>query len=439
MEPLFVDLAKFIDAHSGQTAEAHANGDRSSSKKRKLDASQGTEVQGKTFLHEDWNTKTCSSITELSFSIPQRKKLTLEIGSLKSQGVRARNPSTGAVEFGVSYQDIRKRPHLLILNRTLNPSFFPEHVICLPVPEKAQAQYNFCLFPLHGDGVTVPSEKTSAAETMLWTAGVGILDGDETYKGLCVRLLNEGLRHFGQKVVEPDEKEFVSQESRPYKTGEKAAHVKAFRGSKDGISSTSELFRGLDTADLGRLGFLYFLPNGIAWVFKKPLAFFGFDSVVSVSYTSVLQRTFNLNIVARTSTTSDDTQEFEFSMVDQSNFDGIDSYIKRHRLQDASMADQRRAKRLGINDVKGENDTHSGGEEEIGHLEKAAREAEELEDEDSEEDENFDPGSEGESEGSGSSSNEEEDNDETDIGDGRGDSDLVQEELGSEAEDIDED
>lgn len=125
-------------------------------------------------------------------------------------------------------------------------------------------------------------------------------------------------------------------------------------------------------------------------------------------------------------------------MVDQSNFDGIDAYIKRHRLQDASMADQRRAKRLGINDVKGENGTHSG-EEEIGHLEKAAREAEELEDEDSEEDENFDPGSEGESEGSGCSSNEEEDNDDAGDGDGGGDSDLIQEELGSEAEDIDED
>lgn len=125
-------------------------------------------------------------------------------------------------------------------------------------------------------------------------------------------------------------------------------------------------------------------------------------------------------------------------MVDQSNFDGIDAYIKRHRLQDASMADQRRAKRLGINDARGENGDHSAAEEEIGDLEKAAREAEELEDEDSEEDENFDPGSEGESEGSGASSNEEDYHD-ADIDDGRSDSDLVQEELGSEAEDIDKD
>lgn len=246
MEPLFVDLANFIDARSGQTAEAHPNGDGPSPKKRKLDASQGNEVQGKSLLHEDWNTKTCSSINDLSFSIPQRKKLTLEIGTLTTQGLRARNPSTGAVEFGVSYQDIRKRPHLLNSNRTLNLSLFPEHVICLPVPDKPQGQYNFCVFPLHGDGVTAPSEKTSAAEPMLWTAGVGTVYNDENYKGLCLRLLNESLRHFGQKVLEPDEKDFVSQDGRPYKTGEKAAHVKAFRGSKDGISSTKNLLPGLD-------------------------------------------------------------------------------------------------------------------------------------------------------------------------------------------------
>lgn len=245
MEPLFVDLAKFIGDRSGPTAEAHANGEGSSPKKRKLDASQGTEVQGKSFLYEDWHTKTCSSITDMSFSIPQRKKLTLDIGTLKTQGIRARNPSTGAVEFGVSYQDIRKRSHLLNTFRTLNLSLFPEHVICLPVPDKPQGQYNFCVFPLHGDGVTAPSENTSAAEPMLWTAGVGSVNNDENYKGLCLRLVNESLRPFGQQVLEPDEKEFVSQDGRPYKTGEKAAHVKAFRGSKDGISSTKNFLAGL--------------------------------------------------------------------------------------------------------------------------------------------------------------------------------------------------
>lgn len=116
-------------------------------------------------------------------------------------------------------------------------------------------------------------------------------------------------------------------------------------------------------------------------------------------------------------------------MVDQADFAGIDAYIKRHRLQDASMAEKRRAKKLNVNGVKG---ADPEPEDQEGHLEKATREAEDLEDEEEEEDENFDPGSEGASEGSGSSSE----------GEGEGENDggnLIQEELGSEAEELEED
>lgn len=117
-------------------------------------------------------------------------------------------------------------------------------------------------------------------------------------------------------------------------------------------------------------------------------------------------------------------------MIDQADFAGIDAYIKRHRLQDASMAEERRAKKLNVNGVRG---TDPEPEDQEGHLTKATREAEDLEDEE-EEDENFDPGSEGESEGSGSSS------DEGGEGGHSGDGgDLIQEELGSEAEEIEED
>lgn len=103
----------------------------------------------------------------------------------------------------------------------------------------------------------------------------------------------------------------------------------------------------------GLLGFLFFLAKGIVWGFKKPLIFFSFPAIDSVSYTSVLQRTFNLNIAARPTPAAADPIEFEFSMLDQADFAGIDAYIKRHSLQDASMAEQRRAKKLNINGVKG--------------------------------------------------------------------------------------
>lgn len=157
-------------------------------------------------------------------------------------------------------------------------------------------------------------------------------------------------------------------------------------------------------------GFLFFTSVGILWAFKKPLAFFSFDTVSSISYTSVLQRTFNLNIAVSHPTDASKTPEFEFSMLDQADYAGIDEYIKKHGLQDASMAEQRKAKKLNVNPpaVKAENGAAGNGEEgedEETELQKAERL---LQEEDDEEEEDYDPGSEGESEGSGSSDEEDE-------------------------------
>lgn len=186
-------------------------------------------------------------------------------------------------------------------------------------------------------------------------------------------------------------------------------HVKAFRGSKD--------------------GYLYFLPGGILWGFKKPLIFLPKEQIVAVSYVNVLQRTFNLVIEVDVRYKKSDgvyeeeNEEFEFGMLDQEDFAGIDAYVKRHGLQDASMADQRKAKRLGINTVKGEDgskvDVGDSGELQKAELE-LGDEVPEEEDEGTE-GEDYDPGTDGESEGSGSSSDE--DSDAEGGGGGEGDED----------------
>jgi hypothetical protein len=123
----------------------------------------------------------------------------------------------------------------------------------------------------------------------------------------------------------------------------------------------------------------------------------------------VLRNTFNLVITTQ-------TQEIEFSMLDQENFAGINDYVQKHGLQDSSMAAARRAKKLNINppaDKTGENGAPTAaGEEEESELQKAERELQDQED-DEEEDDDFDPGSEGESEGEGS-----EDEDEDEDGEG---------------------
>ena len=360
---LFEEIANFVLELRGTPGSTHLLPNQvaqAPSKKRKLDTSTDST---------SWDH--LQNYADISFSIPARKKLRLEIGKSPTQGLRGSNAG-GEIEVMASWSQVGD-------------------IFCLPVPEKAQAQYNFCLF------VKGPNE---GSEQILWTVPdavpkAGALEppaspsSDETYRSNMLSKIDRALAKQKRRVIVPDHEEFVSQLVQAHRKSEKAYHVKAFRGAKD--------------------GFLFFLANGIFWGFKKPLEFFAFDAIESVSYTSVLQRTFNLNVTARPAP-NDPPQEFEFSMLDQEDFAGIDAYIKRHRLQDASMAEQRRAKKLNVNGGRAAGDaTDDNGEDGGGELQKAAREAEELEDEedDEEDDDNFDPGSEGESEGEGSSSEEE--------------------------------
>ncbi|KAL9039722.1 MAG: hypothetical protein Q9180_002358 [Flavoplaca navasiana] len=389
--PELFDLFQDITTHiSTLTRTQQTNGNAPSSKKRKLEDEPSTA-------------DTFDSIADISFSIPQRKKLKLEISRNSETGaIRGANATTGEADFGIRYSDV-------------------DTCICLPVPEKAQPQYSFCILPTSGDEqllFSVPGTKIKPEAVHTDQP----LDEEQSYKDVVMTMLNKRLKK--TKVVEPNEKDFASTITQPHRKGEKAVHVKTFRGSKD--------------------GFLFFLPTGIIFAFKKPLLYYPFHSIASISYTSVLQRTFNLNLNIYTSSSSspptteaeNSTHEIEFSMIDQADFSGIDTYIKRHNLQDASMAEQRRAQKYNVNGTTASTkDDKEGGEgAEEGELQKAQREAQDMEDEDEEEDENFDPGSEGESEGSGSGSEEEDD------GGGNVDADgnLIEMELGSEAEDVSE-
>lgn len=217
------------------------------------------------------------------------------------------------------------------------------------------------------------------------------------------------------ELVSSDPKVFHSVARQAYRPQEKAVHVKAFRGSKD--------------------GYLFFLPTGILWGFKKPLLFLPLEKIVAVSYTSVLQRTFNIVVELEGQVGEEEGQggqEIEFSMLDQEDYAGIDqSYVRRHGLADRSMAEQRKAKKqLAENAKKGANGEEGvegaegggadGADDGLTELERAQREEEQrLQDEEDEEEEDYDPGSDGESEGSGSSSEEDEDED----GEGEGDED----------------
>lgn len=222
----------------------------------------------------------------------------------------------------------------------------------------------------------------------------------DTYRSLFHWALTTSMRSAGNhscQLISSDPRVFHSAVRQAARPNEKAVHVRAFRGSKEGS--------------------LFFLPTGILWGFKKPLVFLPLDRIVAISYTNVLRTTFNI-VVELDSGDDSIEKEIEFAMLDQEDYQGIDeTYVRRHGLADRSMAEQRKAKReLAENARKAAatcgDDGAQAHNDGMTELERAQREAEQrLQDEEDELEEDYDPGSEGESEGEGGSSEDDEDDD----------------------------
>ncbi|KAI0393556.1 hypothetical protein F5Y17DRAFT_304878 [Xylariaceae sp. FL0594] len=342
-------------------------------------------------------------IKDISVSIPQRKKFDL---CFTAQHLYARIPGTKTPV-----------PNIIYSWKSIDYAFY------LPVPEKAQVQHNYVLLPQDS---YFPSQATaSPVDPLVFTIPAtapkpGSIGGPnagaasavaDSYSTLFYWAINKCLQAGGKQVqiVAADSSKFHSVIRQPHRPKEQAVHVKAFRGSKD--------------------GYIFFLENGIFWGFKKPLMFLPLEKIAAISYTSVLQRTFNMAVEIYTGSKTEDgqedaTEEIEFAMLDQEDYSGInENYVMRHRLQDRSLADQRKAKRELVENLKGKKGASEADQEEnsatagdgMTELERAQHEAEQqLQDEEDEDEEDYDPGSEGESEGSGTSSDDNDDDDDDD-------------------------
>lgn len=316
-----------------------------------------------------------------------------------------------------------------------NANFIVEYAFYLPIPEKAQVQHNYILFPR---GSYLPAKgATNAPEPLVFTVPAtapkdGTISGSEatsaaavsdTFKTLFHWAIGRRLKAAGNdiKIVGADPNKFQSAIRQSHRPNEKAVHVGGFRGSKD--------------------GFLFFLENGILWGFKKPLIFIPLRRIAAVSYTNILQITFNI-VVEAFGEEGGEPEEFEFGMLDQQDYAGIDNYVRQNNLQDGSMAEERKAKlQLAENRKKGE-DGDADGDSKMGatELEKAHQEAEQqMQDDEDEEEEDFDPGSEGDSDGSGSSSEEEDEDGEGGGDDDDGDEDDEEIDPDEEVKEEDED
>lgn len=120
-----------------------------------------------------------------------------------------------------------------------------EQIICTAVPEKASPACNFTIIPSAASAqASVPLEPIiftvpqTAAKNVTFHSGGQVQEG-EKWDQLFRRVLDKELRRFGKKVAVPDPKGFESTMVQAHRKGEKAYHVKAFRGATEGTQMLS--------------------------------------------------------------------------------------------------------------------------------------------------------------------------------------------------------
>ncbi|KAM0715637.1 hypothetical protein Q7P37_009135 [Cladosporium fusiforme] len=404
---LLRDICAHILAHHAPSIPGKQNNlpEEPTAKKRKIEqtqeaASRSLESEAGSY-HISHPPVVSFECKDVSFTSPLRKKLKLQFVhdsmNLLLRQIRLLNQATNAVEYTLRGEDV-------------------DTMFCLPMPEKAQRQQTFVVFPLPGaqsyDGtpaeplVWTMNETKGKPETVSVASRLDVTEED-TFVDVTLRELNHFMASLSKKTILPDEREFASEIPQSHRKGEKAFHTKAFRGSKEGPSSPSPMNEKKQSLTCPS-GYLFLLSTGIVFGFKKPVAYFPLNAIESISFTSVLQRTFNIVITTLSEPTSSSGEEekrteHELSMVDQADFQPIDAYIRAHGLNDASMAAERRAKAYNVNKPAAGEEAAGEDADGRGEIEKAE---EMLQDAEDEEEEDYDPSG-GESEGSGEDSDEE--------------------------------
>lgn len=158
--------------------------------------------------------------------------------------------------------------------------------------------------------------------------GGGLSENDTNYKRLIIRQASI----CGFKIEDP------------------FAPAAAAAATSNGINSNGAFF--VEAHKGTKEGVLYFLPNNILFGFKKPILLFDSRDIKSITYSSITRITFNITLLVKRpnpNSSNENEEEFieekvEFSMIDQSEFGKIDSYIKSKEVIDNSMAEELKAK-----------------------------------------------------------------------------------------------
>jgi hypothetical protein len=162
---------------------------------------------------------------DVSLQVPARKKMKVELVRDEGNGERSyitlNNQATSEVEYALAASDV-------------------DQVFCLPMPDKQARQMNFVLFPQSA----VLERSGAVAEPILFVmndavhsgvvAPASLLAEGDTFITITQRALDTWLSGYGKRVVTPSAAEFASSIPQSHRKGEKAYHVRAHRGSKEG-------------------------------------------------------------------------------------------------------------------------------------------------------------------------------------------------------------
>lgn len=250
-------------------------------------------------------------LLDVSFQLPARKKLNLIITTTH---LLLHNSKSDIIEFQCNLNDISQYGGS-----------------CVPSPDKATKCNTFTLFLKNEDCIVFNTQdKVDITLRKPNTA-------DETLKEDKHQLICDLLtQHARVPISQPSKEVFHSTgiSSTTGKVIEDKAHVVAYLKAKD--------------------GFLFFLPTGILFGFKKPTLFFPISSLASNVITNITQRTFDLTLTIKPGSQILGTAGFrtskegendtvQFSMIEQSEYGGIEAYTKRLGINDQSMAEERKA------------------------------------------------------------------------------------------------
>lgn len=217
---LFGDLSQYVlfqDKNAGLESETNT-------KKRKLD-----DVLEKNHVvplqHINDKVAAFLECNDVSVQVPVRKKM--KVGLFRGPGdnegsiMTLVNQSTTQIEYSMLAEDV-------------------DAVFCLPTPDKQVRQSNFVFFPKTGtqnSAVQPPDQVVFVMNDAPATAAAMIPHGtypDDTLITATTRAINMWLSKHGKRIVMPDAAEFASSIVQSHRKGEKAYHVRAHRGSKEG-------------------------------------------------------------------------------------------------------------------------------------------------------------------------------------------------------------